>query len=207
MTYDVDHLTIVLRTLASLTTPSIGASCSGGSGGVQLSPEVVTNDPESAWFTAAKSSVFLTLTFMGGLQSSVPCRLHSRTKADGQQSHPAEEEAMVGAVTGRFRHLLGPSTRRFHYISLPEGPACLSAAEVRTLPQGWAMNVLTIRTLPHNKALHLGFTTLVHPSCSTCVGKKAQRREAMCLTSHSSQGKTSTRMTFQFNGSRTRIDP
>ena len=60
---------------------------------------MVINDPESAWFTAAKSSVFLTLTFMGGLQSSVPRRLHSRTKADGQQSHPAEEEATVGAVT------------------------------------------------------------------------------------------------------------
>lgn len=110
-------------------------------------------------------------------------------------------------LSRRFRRLLGPSTRRFHHISLPEGPACLSAAEVRTLPQGWAMNVLTIRNLPHNKALPLGFTTLVHPSCSTCVGKKAQRREAMCLTSHSSQWKTSMRMTFQFNGSRTLMDP
>ena len=141
----------------------------------------------------------------GGSTESVPHPLHSRTQADGEQPHLAKEEAMEGDGRASSGFCLDPApitATRFHWRSKSPGQACHDGAEVIPCPPGWTRNILTMHSLPHNEALHLG--PLVHPSGFTGVEKKAQRHKAICLRSHSSQWKTSVSMTFRFSGSRTK---
>ena len=124
---------------------------------------------------------------MVSLQSSVPHPLHSRTQAGCEQPYPARKRQWWKPGVA-LRHTSLPLD--FTGESKSPGQACPEGAEVTTHLQGWTGTILTIHNLSHQEVSHPGH--LVHHSCFTGVGKRAQRHEAICLRSHSSPWKTSS---------------
>lgn len=149
------------------------------------SPVAVTNDPNPRG---------LQQPVRGGSAEicSTPSSLQDPAGPE-QTTPPRPGRGNVGSLEWLFTFCSHPAhitSTRFHWRKQVAGASLSRGSRSHNPPSGMDGTILTIHNLSHHEASHPG--PLVHPSCFTGVGKRAQRHEAICLRSHSSPWKTSS---------------